>query len=300
MTADFSWTEPLALDVRFGYLAGEVRAPRQQHPRNSAAAVHSVRQEGCRTSRVCPSGCGPIRGAVAREHAPGAVRAMGRRREPDDHDPRVRVAEAGHRPSPVLLIAERRPLLVGDPLPPRHQPGAGPALDQQRVQLAEGRRADGGGRVVGGVRIGHGSIIGRMSRACDMVANARWVRLVAGTDPPAAHGRMIGVRSPDQTPWPPTAEALMRSRFDAFRTGDAAWLLASWHPSTRPEALDLSSNPIWRGLQILDTIAGGPTDDTGIVEFRATFLRPGGGVDVQHERSSFVREDGRWYYLEAG
>ena len=32
MTADFSWTEPLALDVRFGYLAGEVRAPRQQHP----------------------------------------------------------------------------------------------------------------------------------------------------------------------------------------------------------------------------------------------------------------------------
>ena len=111
---------------------------------------------------------------------------------------------------------------------------------------------------------------------------------------------MIGVTSPDQTPWPPTAESLMRSRFAAFRTGDAAWLLASWHPSTRPEALDLSSNPIWRGLQILDTVAGGPTDDTGIVEFRATFLRPGGGVDVQHERSSFVREDGRWYYLEAG
>ena len=34
--------------------------------------------------------------------------------------------------------------------------------------------------------------------------------------------------------WPETAEALMRSRFEAFRDGDADWLLASWHPSTRP------------------------------------------------------------------
>lgn len=32
MTADFAWTDPLALDVRFGYLGGDVRAPRQQHP----------------------------------------------------------------------------------------------------------------------------------------------------------------------------------------------------------------------------------------------------------------------------
>lgn len=91
----------------------------------------------------------------------------------------------------------------------------------------------------------------------------------------------------------------MRSRFVAFRAGDAAWLLASWHPSTRPEALDLSSNPTWRGLHIVETVAGGPTDDTGVVEFRATSLRPGGGVDVQHERSKFVRENGRWYYLDA-
>ncbi|HQZ86966.1 MAG TPA: YchJ family metal-binding protein [Actinomycetota bacterium] len=26
----------------------------------------------------------------------------------------------------------------------------------------------------------------------------------------------------------------MRSRFAAFRDGDAEWLLASWHSSTRP------------------------------------------------------------------
>lgn len=88
----------------------------------------------------------------------------------------------------------------------------------------------------------------------------------------------------------------MRSRFEAFRAGDFAWVLASWHPSTRPATLDPSGNPRWRGLQIVDTVAGGVDDDTGIVEFRATHLVPG-GVDVLHERSRFVRENGRWYYL---
>ena len=112
-------------------------------------------------------------------------------------------------------------------------------------------------------------------------------------------GTMVGVTSSDDSPWPRTAEELMRSRFEAFRTGDAAWLLASWHPSTRPAEIDLSGNPTWRGLQIVETVEGGTADDTGIVEFRATYLRPGGGVDSQHERSRFVREDGRWYYVDA-
>jgi SEC-C motif domain protein len=71
-------------------------------------------------------------------------------------------------------------------------------------------------------------------------------------------------------PRPKTAEALMRSRFAAVRDADAEWLLASWHPSTRPASLDLTGNPTWRGLQIIDTVAGGPDDDTGIVEFPAT------------------------------
>jgi len=107
------------------------------------------------------------------------------------------------------------------------------------------------------------------------------------------------VTSTDEPAWPPTAQALMRSRFEAFRDGDAAWLLASWHPSTRPRSVDLSSNPTWRGLQIVDTVAGGPDDDTGVVEFRATYLLPAGGVGIHHERSRFIRESGRWYYLSA-
>ncbi|MFV0428296.1 MAG: YchJ family protein [Arachnia sp.] len=99
--------------------------------------------------------------------------------------------------------------------------------------------------------------------------------------------------------WPATAQALLRSRFQAFHQGDAQWLLQSWHPSTRPDDVDLSDNPTWRGLQILDVVGGGTTDEQGIVEFRATYLRPTGGVDVLRERSRFVRDDGRWYYLEA-
>jgi SEC-C motif-containing protein len=90
----------------------------------------------------------------------------------------------------------------------------------------------------------------------------------------------------------------MRSRFEAFRDGDADWLLASWHPSTRPAALDLTQNPRWRGLQIVDTVAGTATDDTGIVEFRATYVHQR-DLQVLHERSRFVREEGRWYYLDA-
>ncbi|GAA3003594.1 YchJ family protein [Microbacterium aurantiacum] len=96
---------------------------------------------------------------------------------------------------------------------------------------------------------------------------------------------------------PATAEALMRSRFAAFRAGDVSWLLRTWHPSTRPASLDLDGNPRWRGLQIVDTVGGRADDHEGIVEFRATYLEAG-RVGVLHERSRFVREAGRWYYLD--
>ncbi|WP_182354813.1 YchJ family protein [Flaviflexus huanghaiensis] len=97
--------------------------------------------------------------------------------------------------------------------------------------------------------------------------------------------------------WPETAEALMRSRFAAFASGDADWLLRSWHESTRPDELDLSDNPLWRGLQIVDVVGGGRHDDTGIVEFRATYL-DSGSVGVLHERARFMREDCRWFYVD--
>lgn len=100
----------------------------------------------------------------------------------------------------------------------------------------------------------------------------------------------------------PTAEALMRSRFSAFalrstNAGLDAYLLSSWHPSTRPATLEPGEGMVWRKLQFVDTVHGGPEHQSGIVEFRAAYRESGGAVGVLHERSRFVRNDGRWSYL---
>lgn len=100
----------------------------------------------------------------------------------------------------------------------------------------------------------------------------------------------------------PTAERLMRSRFSAFALGDAAYLLASWHPSTRPPSLELDEGLRWYRLDILGRSAGGPLDREGVVEFVAHHRpRPGfpGTAGTQHETSRFVREEGHWYYVSA-
>ena len=94
-----------------------------------------------------------------------------------------------------------------------------------------------------------------------------------------------------------TAEELMRSRFEAFRDGDAEWLRRSWHSTTRPAELDVESGPTWRRLQIVETVAGGASESSGVVEFRATYVEDG-ELGVLHERSRFIREDGRWFYLD--
>ncbi len=88
----------------------------------------------------------------------------------------------------------------------------------------------------------------------------------------------------------------MRSRYSAFVLGFDAYLLASWHPSTRPDDLVLDDGPTWRRLQIVDTVDGGAEHAEGVVEFRASYRTPT-GTALLHERSRFVREDGRWYYL---
>lgn len=94
-----------------------------------------------------------------------------------------------------------------------------------------------------------------------------------------------------------TAEALMRSRYSAFALGLPAYLLASWHPTTRPAALELDADATWRRLQIVDTVAGRPGDETGLVEFRASY-RDAAGAGLLHERSRFVRDSGHWRYLD--
>lgn len=89
----------------------------------------------------------------------------------------------------------------------------------------------------------------------------------------------------------------MRSRFTAFAMGDAAYLLRSWHPSTRPKDLELDPQIRWTRLGIISTEAGGPFDTTAIVEFEA-FYREDGVRASMRERSRFVRENRVWTYLD--
>jgi SEC-C motif-containing protein len=95
----------------------------------------------------------------------------------------------------------------------------------------------------------------------------------------------------------PTAEALMRSRFSAFAIGNPEYLLATWHPSTRPATLELDDDTQWRRLDVVRTEAGGPFDDRGVVEFAAHYTADG-ARGVLRETSRFVREGGRWYYVD--
>ena len=96
----------------------------------------------------------------------------------------------------------------------------------------------------------------------------------------------------------PTAETLMRSRFTAFVTRDAEYLLATWHPSARPAELNLAAADApdirFYRLDILATEAGGPLDGRGVVEFKAFYK--GDATGSQRERSTFVKEGGRWFY----
>ncbi len=89
----------------------------------------------------------------------------------------------------------------------------------------------------------------------------------------------------------------MRSRYTAFARGDADYLLATWHPSTRPATLDFEPGLRWLGLEVREHKSMGA--DRAEVEFVARSRPAGGGAAHRlHERSRFVREDGRWYYLD--
>ena len=91
------------------------------------------------------------------------------------------------------------------------------------------------------------------------------------------------------------AESLMRSRYSAFVLGRLDYLLATWHASTRPADLTLDAAAKWLGLEVrshrvIDA-------DHAEVEFVARY-REGGRAVRLHERSRFVREAGRWFYVD--
>jgi SEC-C motif-containing protein len=94
----------------------------------------------------------------------------------------------------------------------------------------------------------------------------------------------------------PDAEALMRSRYSAFVLGLTDYLLASWHPRTRPAVLDAEPPGLrWLGLEVRQLRRIDAQHAT--VEFVAR-SKLGGRAHRLHERSRFEREQGRWYYVD--
>jgi SEC-C motif-containing protein len=111
---------------------------------------------------------------------------------------------------------------------------------------------------------------------------------------PLAYADCCGRYLDHDTP-APDAEALMRSRYSAFVLGHVAYLQASWHTSTRPADLTLEPGVKWLGLEVkhhrvIDA-------DHAEVEFVAR-SRSGGRGQRLHETSRFVREGGRWFYVD--
>jgi len=95
----------------------------------------------------------------------------------------------------------------------------------------------------------------------------------------------------------PTAEALMRSRYTAYTRLSEDYLLATWHPSTRPASLGLAEDvpTKWLGLDVKRHEQ--QDANHAIVEFVARY-KVNGRAHRLREVSRFVREDGRWFYVD--
>jgi SEC-C motif-containing protein len=94
----------------------------------------------------------------------------------------------------------------------------------------------------------------------------------------------------------PTAEALMRSRYSAYVLELADYLRDTWHPSTRlAEPLRFGEGVRWLGLEVRRHVQADA--DHATVEFVAR-SKQGGRAARLHETSRFVRENGRWLYLD--
>jgi SEC-C motif-containing protein len=94
----------------------------------------------------------------------------------------------------------------------------------------------------------------------------------------------------------PDAQALMRSRYSAYVMGLGAYLLDTWHASTRPaQALEFHPGVRWLGLDVKRHERLDPQHE--VVEFVARSKLAGRAVRL-HETSRFVREGGRWFYVD--
>lgn len=95
---------------------------------------------------------------------------------------------------------------------------------------------------------------------------------------------------------PKTAEILMRSRYSAYAIGNADYLVATTHSSTRnlykkEEILRWSQSNHWVKLDVINA-----TENT--VTFKAHYIDNHRKEQIHHEKSNFVFENGSWYYVD--
>ena len=95
---------------------------------------------------------------------------------------------------------------------------------------------------------------------------------------------------------PPDAQSLMRSRYCAFVLCNEQYLLATWHPSTRPGSIPFNRKQKWLGLRVVNASVTG--NDSAEVEFIARSRVSNAAAVRHHERSRFVRENERWLYVD--
>ncbi len=98
---------------------------------------------------------------------------------------------------------------------------------------------------------------------------------------------------------PVTPEQLMRSRYTAYSLQNDAYILDSWHSSTRPVSLSEENKlPVkWVELKVINSSVPAQNDTTATVEFVARF-KVNGKAEQMHECSEFIKEAGRWFYLK--
>ncbi|MFT5392104.1 MAG: SEC-C motif-containing protein [Gammaproteobacteria bacterium] len=95
---------------------------------------------------------------------------------------------------------------------------------------------------------------------------------------------------------PRTPAQLMRSRYTAYVLGNREYLLSTWHASSRPASIEFEPQARWLGLRLKSCAVASVDDDVGEVEFVARYKVAGRAHRIA-ERSQFVREFGRWYYV---
>jgi len=99
-----------------------------------------------------------------------------------------------------------------------------------------------------------------------------------------------------------TAEACMRARYTAYTLSEMDYVADTIHPDHREgydadNARNWAERSEWHGLEILATTGGGEGDDTGTVEFMASYTLDG-EVQQYHEVAEFDRLDDQWFFRE--